>query len=79
MKRHRVVTAAIVMILSMFFAGGCVNHTNRLGVDWYAAVPEAEHERRFPHGHKQLPGPEGENCVYNEQTQTYFCQFDWSE
>lgn len=79
MKSLIVMTMAMVIFGSMFFAAGCNKQANRQGTDWYAAVPKVEHERRFPHGHKHIPGPNGENCVYNEKTQTYFCQFDWEE
>lgn len=82
MKKLFVVTAAMLMLVSMFFATGCAKQSRPaagMDTDWYAEVPKAKHERRFPQGHKQLPGPDGEKCVYNEKTESYFCQFDWSE
>jgi hypothetical protein len=79
MKKLFVVTTAMLMLVSMFFVTGCAKQFRPAGTDWYTEVPKAEHERRFPHGHKQVPGPGGEKCVYNERTEAYFCQFDWSE
>lgn len=79
MKKLFIVTAAMLMLASIFFATGCAKQFRAAGTDWYAEVPKAEHERRFPQGHKQLPGSDGEKCVYNEKTKAYFCQFDWSE
>lgn len=79
MKNLVVVTMAMMMIVSMFFATGCAKQPKKAAGDWYTAVPEKEHMRRFPEGHKEMPGPEGENCVYNEKTGAYFCQFDWFE
>jgi hypothetical protein len=80
MKNSAVMTIAMVtMLLSLFFIVGCANQSKPLGMDWYSEVPKAEHDRRFPHGHKQIPGPKGENCVYNEATNTYFCQFHYDE
>jgi hypothetical protein len=77
MKKSNVMSVAmLLMLLSiMLFATGCAKQSTIAGTDWYDAVPEVEHERRFPHGHKQIPGPNYENCVYNEKTKTYFCQF----
>jgi hypothetical protein len=80
MKKSLFVSIVMLMMLvPMFFTTGCAKQSKVAGADWYSAVPKAEHERRFPHGHKQIPGSNGENCVYNEKTETYFCQFDWSE
>lgn len=81
MKRSSVMSKAMVVILGsmLFFATGCAKQSQVAGMDWYNDIPKAEHERRFPHGHKQIPGPQGENCVYNEKTGRYACQFDWSE
>jgi len=81
MKRSLVMSKVIVLLLVsiVFFATGCAKQSQVAGMDWYNDIPKAEHERRFPHGHKQIPGPHDENCVYNEKTGRYACQFDWSE
>ena len=78
MKKSLVLTIAMLMMLvPMFFATGCATESSRrAGMDWYSEVPKAEHERRFPHGHEQIPGPGGENCVYDEKREIYLCQFD---
>ena len=70
----------IAMLVPMLLFMGCAHQSKNLaGTDWYSEVPKAKHERRFPHGHKNVPESEGENCVYNEKTESYFCQFDWFE
>ena len=79
MKNLVVVTVAMLMMGTMFFATGCAKQASLQGMDWYSEVPKAEHERRFPQGHKPLVGPNGENCVYDEKTETYLCQFDSEE
>lgn len=79
MKNLVVVTMTMLMMGGMLFATGCAKQASLQGMDWYSAVTKAEHERRFPQGHKHVPGPNGENCVYDEETETYFCQFDTAE
>jgi hypothetical protein len=81
MKKSLVMSIAMLMILGpiLFFATGCAKQSQLAGTDRHTEVPKAEHERRFPHGHKQTPGSHGETCVYNEKTEKYTCEFDWFE
>lgn len=69
----------ILLGSTIVFGAGCAKQSHVAGMDWYNDIPKAEHERRFPNGHKQIPGPHGENCVYNEKTERYACQFNWFE
>ena len=79
MKKLLVLVAAMLMLLvSLLFSTGCTTQPGG-GRDWFMEVPKVEHESRYPKGHKQTSAVPYENCVYNEKTQSYFCQLDWSE
>jgi hypothetical protein len=69
----------IISILTMLIAVGCANQSYQGAKDLHPEISKAEHERRFPGGHIQVPGVEGDKCAYNEKNESYLCQFDWSE
>ena len=80
MRKLFVLSAATLLLLvPLLFSTGCAPQSKQLGRDWYMGVPLAEHERRFPKGHEYIPGANDENCVFSKSTNSYFCQFDWSE
>jgi len=79
MKRKLFTTASLLMLMTIVLASGCAQQTKNTGIDYYAEdvykmVPKAEHEKRFPHGHKMKAGDENKHCYYNEGTKAYFCQ-----
>ncbi len=80
MKKSLLLISAVLMMLTPMFLNGCAQKTAQLeGADYYTAVPKVQHERRYPHGHMMQPAlGEEQNCEFNQATETYFCQYDWS-
>jgi len=78
MKRLTMLLAGTLFLMgSMAAVGTAYAETDKPVVEsnMYMRMSSAEHKKLFPHGHKKSKGKE---CVYDRETDSYFCQY-WKQ
>jgi hypothetical protein len=78
MKRFAMMlAAALFMVTTSVAIGTAYAETDKPVVEsnMYMRMSGAEHQKKFPHGHKKIKGKE---CIYDRETDSYFCQY-WKQ
>ncbi len=79
MKRLTMILATALFVIPMTVAMNTAyaekENPKMINDGLYLRMPAAEHQKKFPEGHKKI---KGKSCVYDRETDSYFCQY-WKE
>jgi opacity protein-like surface antigen len=78
MKRFGLMLASALFLMTTAVAINNVyaeNESPAVESNMYMRMSSAEHQKKFPHGHKKI---KGKQCIYDRETDSYFCQY-WKQ